>query len=67
MGFIPVQLPGDDAFGGMCESYGKELEEAEEKAGKSEIVQAMGKTAEFWAKVVDKVRATVDDVRRGSP
>lgn len=37
------------------EGYDKELEEAEEKAGESEVVEAMGKKAEFWARVVDKV------------
>lgn len=37
------------------EGYDKELKEAEEKAGESEVVEAMGKKAEFWARVVDKV------------
>ncbi|KAL0640295.1 proteasome regulatory particle subunit [Maublancomyces gigas] len=39
------------------ESYDKELKEAEEKAGESEVVEAMGKKAEFWARVVDKEKA----------
>ena len=38
------------------EEYDKELKEAKDKAGESEIVEAMGKKAEFWARVVDKVR-----------
>lgn len=37
------------------EGYEKELKEVEEKAGESEVVEAMGKKAEFWARVVDKV------------
>ncbi|KAA8905347.1 26S proteasome subunit RPN7-domain-containing protein [Sphaerosporella brunnea] len=37
--------------------YEDELKEAEEKAGESEIVAAMGKKAEFWARVVDKEKA----------
>jgi 26S proteasome regulatory subunit N7 len=37
------------------EGYEQELEEAKEKAGESEIVEAMGKKAEFWARVVEKV------------
>lgn len=37
------------------EGYEKELKEVEEKAGESEVVEAMGKKAEFWARVVNKV------------
>lgn len=32
-----------------------EAREVEEKAGESEVIAVMGKKAEFWAKVVDKV------------
>ncbi|KAI5850430.1 26S proteasome subunit RPN7-domain-containing protein [Morchella snyderi] len=39
------------------EGYEKELKEVEEKAGESEVVEAMGKKAEFWARVVDKEKA----------
>jgi len=39
------------------EEYDKELKEAKDKAGESEIVEAMGKKAEFWARVVDKEKA----------
>jgi len=38
--------------------YDQELKEAEEKAGESEIVAAMGRKAEFWARVGDKVGDT---------
>jgi 26S proteasome regulatory subunit N7 len=64
-GVIPGKLNWDEAHYNELkkkndeelEKYQKELEEAGEKAGESEIVEAMGKTAEFWARVVDKVRA----------
>ena len=32
-----------------------EIKESDEKAGESEVVEAMGKKAEFFARVVDKV------------
>lgn len=38
------------------EGYGKEMKEAEEKAGETEVTEWMGKIAEFWARVGDKVR-----------
>lgn len=38
------------------EGYDKEIKEAEEKAGETEVTEWMGKTAEFWARVGDKVR-----------
>lgn len=41
------------------EGYEKELQEATEKAGESEIVEAMGKKAEFRARVVDKVLCSI--------
>jgi len=34
-----------------------EIKESDEKAGESEVVEAMGKKAEFFARVVDKERA----------
>jgi 26S proteasome regulatory subunit N7 len=37
------------------EALENEIKEADEKAGESEVVEAMGKKAEFWARVVDKV------------
>ena len=46
-----LKKKNDDELNG----YDQELTEAKEKAGESEIVAAMGKKAEFWAKVVDKV------------
>ena len=46
-----LKKKNDDELNG----YDQELKEAEEKAGESEIVAAMGKKAEFWARVVDKV------------
>ncbi|KAL7273565.1 proteasome regulatory particle subunit [Rhizina undulata] len=39
------------------EGYDRELKEAEEKAGETEVVEAMGKKAEFWARVCDKEKA----------
>ncbi|KAI5800049.1 26S proteasome subunit RPN7-domain-containing protein [Geopyxis carbonaria] len=42
------------------EGYEKELQEATEKAGESEIVEAMGKKAEFRARVVDKEKALAE-------
>ena len=47
-----LKKKNDDELNG----YDQELKEAEEKAGESEIMEAMGKKAEFWARVVDKVR-----------
>lgn len=44
------------------ERYDKELEEAKETAGESEIVAAMGKKAEFWARVGDKVGVVGSEV-----
>lgn len=38
------------------ENFQKEEEEAEEKAGETEVQAARGKRAEFWARVGDKVR-----------
>ena len=38
------------------ESFQKEEDEAEEKAGETEVQAARGKRAEFWARVGDKVR-----------
>ena len=49
--YAELKKKNDDELNG----YDQELEEAEEKAGESEIVEAMGKKAEFWARVVDKV------------
>lgn len=37
------------------EGFKKEEEEAEEKAGETEVQAARGKRAEFWARVGDKV------------
>ena len=37
------------------ESFQKEEEDAEEKAGETEVQAAKGKRAEFWARVGDKV------------
>ena len=37
------------------ETFQKEEEEAAEKAGDTEVQAAMGKRAEFWARVGDKV------------
>jgi 26S proteasome regulatory subunit N7 len=37
------------------ETFKKEEEEAEEKAGDTEVQAARGKRAEFWARVGDKV------------
>ena len=37
------------------ESFKKEEEEAEEKAGDSEVQAARGKRAEFFARICDKV------------
>ncbi|KAF8434472.1 26S proteasome subunit RPN7-domain-containing protein [Terfezia claveryi] len=36
------------------EGYEKEMREAEEKAGETEVTEWMGKIAEFWARVCDK-------------
>lgn len=36
-------------------SYDEAIEEAKEKAGESEVTEAMGKKAEFYGRVVDKV------------
>lgn len=38
------------------EGYENEQKEAEEKAGETEVTEWMGKIAEFWARVCDKVR-----------
>ncbi|KAF8533578.1 26S proteasome subunit RPN7-domain-containing protein [Trichophaea hybrida] len=48
-----LKKKNDDELNG----YDQELKEAEEKAGESEIVAAMGKKAEFWARVVDKEKS----------
>ena len=40
------------------ESFQKEEDEAQEKAGEVEIQAARGKRAEFWARVGDKVSST---------
>ena len=37
------------------ETFQKEEEDAEEKAGDTEVQAAQGKRAEFWARVGDKV------------
>ena len=37
------------------EGYENEMKEAEEKAGETEVTEWMGKIAEFWARVCDKV------------
>ena len=37
------------------ETFQKEEEDAEEKAGETEVQAAKGKRAEFWARVGDKV------------
>lgn len=37
------------------ETFQKEEEEAEEKAGETEVQAARGKRAEFWARVGDQV------------
>lgn len=37
-------------------TFDKEEEDAAESAGDVEVLQAKGKKAEFWAKVLDKVR-----------
>lgn len=66
-GVIPGKLKWDEAHynelkkknDAELEGYEKELEEAKEKAGESEIVEAMGKAAEFWARVVDQVSLLV--------
>ena len=39
------------------EAIGKEEEEAQEKAGETELQAARAKRAEFWARVGDKARA----------
>lgn len=62
-GIVPDKVQWDEAqFNELkkkndeeLERYDKELEEAKETAGESEIVEAMGKKAEFWARVGDKV------------
>jgi len=41
------------------EGYEKEMKEAEEKAGETEVTEWMGKIAEFWARVCDKVRTAL--------
>jgi len=41
------------------EGYEKEMREAEEKAGETEVTEWMGKIAEFWARVCDKVRTAM--------
>ncbi|KAF8252321.1 PCI-domain-containing protein [Wilcoxina mikolae CBS 423.85] len=48
-----LKKKNDDELNG----YDQELKEAEEKAGESEIVAAVGKKAEFWARVVDKEKS----------
>lgn len=42
------------------ESYQKEEEEAAEAAGDTEVLAAQGKSAEFWARVGDKVRISME-------
>jgi len=42
------------------EGFKKEEEEAEEKAGETEVQAARGKRAEFWARIGDKVSASTD-------
>jgi 26S proteasome regulatory subunit N7 len=62
-----VDLPWDEALyeklkkenDEELESFKKEEEEAEEKAGDTEVQAARGKRAEFWARVGDKVYATI--------
>jgi len=62
-GILTNEIPWDEAHYNELKQkndeelsgYDQELKEAEEKAGESEIVAAMGKKAEFWARVVDKV------------
>jgi 26S proteasome regulatory subunit N7 len=62
-GILANQIPWDESVYNELKAkndqelkgYEDELKEAEEKAGESEIVAAMGKKAEFWARVVDKV------------
>lgn len=49
------------------QKYEKELEEAAEKAGESEIVEVMGKKAEFWARVGDKVCSADEVLLWGAP
>jgi 26S proteasome regulatory subunit N7 len=59
-----LKKKNDDELNG----YDQELKEAEEKAGESEIVAAIGKKAEFWARVVDKVcLLDPSDCRRSIP
>ena len=58
-----VNLPWDEALyetlkkenDEELEGFKKEEEEAEEKAGETEVQAARGKRAEFWARVGDKV------------
>ncbi|EPE25462.1 Winged helix DNA-binding protein [Glarea lozoyensis ATCC 20868] len=60
-----VDLPWDEALyeklkkenDEELESFKKEEEEAEEKAGDTEVQAARGKRAEFWARVGDKDQA----------
>jgi 26S proteasome regulatory subunit N7 len=62
-----VDLPWDEALyqslkkanDEELESFKKEEEEAEEKAGDTEVQAARGKRAEFWARVGDKVYETL--------
>jgi 26S proteasome regulatory subunit N7 len=59
-----VNLPWDeDLYNKLKEdndaelaAFQKEEEEAEEKAGDTEVMAAKGKRADFWARVGDKVR-----------
>lgn len=60
---IDATLPWDEALYGKLkgnnddelEGYGKEEEEATEKAGETEVLAAKGKRAEFFARIGDKV------------
>jgi 26S proteasome regulatory subunit N7 len=62
-----IDLPWDDALyqklkkenDEELEAYAKEEEEAAEKAGETEVQAARGKRAEFWARVGDKVCASI--------
>lgn len=62
-GILPGKIIWDEAYYGELkksndeelEALETEIKESDEKAGESEVVEAMGKKAEFWARVVDKV------------
>ena len=41
------------------EEFQKEEEDAEEKAGETEVQAARSKRADFWARVGDKVRSLI--------